>query len=101
MKKLVNEEEGDKKDTEIGQAANNSSSSPIAGSSSQTNNIQLPSTPSGSSSDSNQSSSGEIQVAEMQFEEASTQNEGSTVNELRQSSITDAINIPIVTSSTS
>ena len=101
MKKLVDEEEGKEKDTEIGQAANNSSSSPIAGSSSQTNNIQLPSTPSGSSSDSNQSSSGEIQVAEMQFEEASTQNEGSTVNELRQSSITDAINIPIVTSSTS
>ena len=115
MKKLVDDEET-KKDTEnvagTSLSTNNSSSSQTSsGTGSETNNIHLPSNPSGSSPNhNNQSVSIEINDAEMQFEELQEQVEATIahgeqllVNEsqLRQSSLTDAINIPIVTSSTS
>ena len=93
MKKLVDDEET-KKESE------GTSSSAISGTSRETNSNHL--SVSGTSS-SNQSASVEMNDAEMQFEEETAPNEEPSVNEspLRQSSLTDAINIPIVTSSTS
>ena len=95
MKKLVEDDET-KKDSEntaeVSMSGNNPSSSAMSGSESV----------SGTSS-SNQSASVDMNDAEMQFEEEPAHNEQPSVNEsqLRQSSLTDAINIPIVTSSTS
>ena len=108
MKKLVDDEETKKDIGETSEGSlstNNSSSSQISGSGNTVNNILLPSTPSGSTSNAIQSDSIEINDAEMQFEDETTDGDQiSVVNEsqLRQSSsLTDAINIPIVTSSTS
>ena len=108
MKKLVADEEPKKDVGETSEASlstNNSSSTQISGSGNTINNIQLPSNPSASTSDSHPSDSIEINDAEMQFEEETSHEEAlSAVNEsqLRQSSsLADAINIPIVTSSTS
>ena len=97
MKKLVEDEEI-KKDTE-GMAQ--SSSSTVANTESV--NILLPSTSSGSTSNSNPSALLEVQDAEMQFETETNRDEEPSGNssQVRQSSIADAINIPIVTSSTS
>jgi hypothetical protein len=97
MKKLVEDEET-KKDTE-GMAQ--SSSSTVANT--ESINILLPSTSSGSTSNSNPSALLEVQDAEMQFETETNRDEEPSGNnsQARQSSIADAINIPIVTSSTS
>ena len=103
MKKLVDDEETKKESedsVEVSMSGNNPSSSAISRSSSETNSNHL--SVSGTSS-SNQSASVEMNDAEMQFEDETAHNEEPSVNEspLRQSSLTDAINIPIVTSSTS
>ena len=91
MKKLVDDDET-KKDSE------------------ETAGVSMSGHPSSSASESvsgtsssNPSASVEMNDAEMQFEDAPAHNEQPSVNEspLRQSSLTDAINIPIVTSSTS
>ena len=108
MKKLVDDEDT-KKDTgetsEGSLSTNSSSSSQLPASGNAVNNILLPLPSSGSSSNAIQSDSIEINDAQMQFEEETTSGDQlSAVNEsqLRQSSsLTDAINIPIVTSSTS
>ena len=95
MKKLVEDDET-KKDSEntaeVSMSGNNPSSSAMSGSESVNG-----------TSSSNQSASVDMNDAEMQFEEEPAHNQQPSVNEsqLRQSSLTDAINIPIVTSSTS
>ena len=113
MKKLIDEEETKKDAEEITEGStstNNSTLSPIPASSLESSgatNIQLPSNPSGSSSTTPGSSSNlnpnptvELNDTDMQFEQATTHGEQSSVNEsiLRQSTSTEAINIPIVTS---
>lgn len=97
MKKLVEDEET-KKDTE-GMAQ--SSSATVANT--ESINILMPSTSSGSTSNSNPSALLEVQDAEMQFETETNRDEepSGSNSQARQSSIADAINIPIVTSSTS
>lgn len=116
MKKLIDDEETKKNVEEVAagsSSTNNSTSSPIPASALESSgviNIQLPSNPSGSSanintpgssSNSNQSPTVELDDADMVFEEATTHGEpGELMNEsqLRQSTPTEAINIPIVTS---
>ena len=90
MKKLVDDDEAKKE------------SEDAAGVSMSGNNPSTSENVSGASS-SNQNASVEMNDADMQFDEDPAHIEQPSVNEspLRQSSLTDAINIPIVTSSTS